>query len=153
MRQKYHRWTNEEDQVIISMYSTKASMQEIADALGVRVEQIRNRTSYLRKKGILNSYLTFKWTDTKEKELVNILHKNEGNLRNGFREFAEANNISREAVEARYYHSSVNKPKVMDKYPIFTTIGRYRRANNRKIYNRQESKGHKIWNIIKGFFN
>lgn len=150
---KYHKWTDEEDSVIVSMHAEKKSISAIAETLNLSVGVVRSRVWYLRQKGILHSYLTFKWTDAKEKELVTILHKNEGNLQNGFREFAEKYNISKTAVEARYYNANTKKGRVMDKYPIFTTFGRYRGANNRKIYTRKESKGHKIWNIIKRFFN
>lgn len=153
MNRKYHKWTEEEDKVLIQYVQDKAPLIDIADFMGMKRSSIAARIFFLRKKGIdIPYYNTFEWTEAKEKELVKMIRKNEGNLRSHFREFAEKYNISVNAVHSRYYHPDIPGGRIKDKYPIFGTFGMFRVAKNSKIYNRTKSKGYNFWSIIKTIF-
>ena len=152
MKRNYHKWTNLEDQVLIGLYEDGVKSYEIAQTLNLSKNSVINRISILKKKGLITTSQNFIWDEKKEKELVKILQKNEGNLRKGFKQFAEIYNIPYTSVEYKYYNKSNHSIRIKDKYPIFSVFGRYRASNNSKIYNRQNSKGHTLWTTIKKLF-
>ena len=147
MEAKRKRFTNDEDKVIVGMYNDKLSAEEIANTLGRTVNSIRQRVFFLRKKGVIQGTRQLKWTDALENELVNTIHKNPGNLSEGFREFAEKHNSTFNAVSNYYYTN------IIDTHFIFSLFGRFRKSNNRKIYKKEQARGHKMWTIIKAMFN
>lgn len=150
---KYHKWTEEEDKVLIQYVQDKAPLIDIADLMGMKKSAIAARIFSLRKKGIdIPYYNTFEWTEAKEKELVKMIRRNEGNLQSHFRDFAEKYNISVYAVHSRYYHPDIPGGRIKDKYPIFGIFGMFRVAKNSKIYNRTKSKGYNFWSVIKTIF-
>ena len=153
MKKNYHRWTNEEVSVLISMYTDGVKIKDIANAFNVKTSSVDQKHNKLRVQGLIERNRYFEWTEKKEKELVKILHKNEGNLQDGFREFAQANNISKEAVETRYYDPAIPTGRIKDTHFVFGTFGRFRKKQNGKIYRREDSSGHSIWTMIKSFFN
>ena len=153
MKKNYHKWTNEEVSVLISMYTDGVKIKDIADALNVKVSNVNTKLNALRVQGFIERNRYFEWTEKKEKELVKILHKNEGNLQDGFREFAQINNISKSTAEHRYYNINTPTGRIKDTHFVFGTFGRFRKKQNGKIYRREDSSGHNIWTIIKSFFN
>lgn len=153
MKRKIHKWTNAEDKVLIGLYEDGVKCTEIAKVLNVKPRQVGGRVYYLRKKGIINTRHSIRWTPELEKELVTILQKNSGNLHEGFRIFAEAHNCDWKCAAAHYYHRDTRGGRIKDKYPIFATFGRYRASGNSKIYSKKESKGHNFWTMIKKIFN
>lgn len=148
----YHKWTEEEDKVLIQYVQNKAPLIDIADIMGMKKSVIASRIFLLRKRGINLPYYNFEWTEAKEKELVKMIRRNEGNLRSHFREFAEKYNISLDAVHTRYYNHNNSGGRIKDKYPIFGIFGMFRVAKNSKIYNRTKSKGYNFWSVIKTIF-
>lgn len=152
MKKNYHKWTDVEDKVVIGLYEDGCAIKDIAEAVGLTKSAITNRVHVLKKNGLITVNHNFIWDEQKEKELVKILQKNEGNLRNGFREFADKYNIGDKAVSNKYYAKDRKSLRIKDKYPIFSVFGRYRGIANSKIYTRGESKGHTMWTAIKEFF-
>ena len=148
----YHKWTEEEDKVLIQYVQNKAPLTDIADFMGMKKSSIASRIFFLRKKGVNLPYYKFEWTEAKEKELVKMIRRNEGNLRSHFRDFAEKYNIPVGAVHNRYYNTNNPSRRIKDKYPIFGIFGMFRVAKNSKIYNRTKSKGYKFWSVIKTIF-
>lgn len=148
MNNFYKKWTNDEEQVIIGMRKNKCSVKEIADVLGRSTNAVKARIFFLRKKGILVNRKSIKWNEKLDKEVVNTLHKNPGNLRDGFREFANKHNVSPETVSTRYYKAIIDSPHF-----IFSLFGKFRKSKNRKNYKKEQATGHKMWNIIKAMFN
>lgn len=153
MKKKYHKWTNDEVKVLISMYNDGVKVKDMASTFNVSVKAMEHKLNILSNKNLIERNRCFNWTEKKEKELVKVLHKNEGNLQDGFREFAQANNISTGAVEARYYDTTIPTGRIKDKHFIFGTFGRFRKKQNGKIYRREDSSGHNIWTMIRSFFN
>lgn len=153
MKRNYHKWTNDEVKVLISMYNDGVKVKDIANAFNVKVSTMDQKLNKLRVQGLIERNRYFNWTEKKEKELVKVLHKNEGNLQDGFREFAQANNISKEAVENRYYDPTIPTGRIKDTHFVFGTFGRFRKKQNGKIYRREDSSRHNIWTMIKSFFN
>lgn len=151
MKRNYHKWTDVEDKVVIGLYEDGSAIKDIAEALGLTKSAVINRIRVLKKKALIVVNHNFIWDEQKEKELVKILQKNEGNLCNGFREFADKYNISDKTVSNKYYAKDRKSLRIKDKYPIFSVFGRYRASSNSKIYNRRESKGHTLWGTIKNF--
>lgn len=149
---KHHKWTEEEDKVLVQYVQNKAPLIDIADLMGMKRSTIASRIFLLRKRGINLPYYNFEWTEAKEKELVKMIRRNEGNLRSHFREFAEKYNISMNAVHTRYYNHNSSGGRIKDKYPIFGIFGMFRVAKNSKIYNRTKSKGYNFWSVIKTIF-
>ena len=147
MRRINKRFTNDEDKVIVGMYGDRISPKEIANALNRSRDSIRARILFLKKKGVIKGNRNLKWTDALEKELVNTIHKNPGNLKARFREFAEKHNTTTNAVSVHYYTN------IIDTHFIFSLFGKFRKSNNRKIYKKEQAKGHKMWSIIKAMFN
>lgn len=152
MNRNYHKWTEEEDKVLIQYVQNKTPFNDIADFIGMKKSAIASRIFFLRKKGINLPYYNFEWTKEKEKELVKMIRRNEGNLQSHFREFAEKYNISVRAVHNRYYNFRTSSGRVKDKYPIFGIFGMFRSAKNSKIYTRNDSNGYKFWSVIKTIF-
>lgn len=153
MKRKYHKWTNDEVKVLIGMYNDGVRVKDIANTFNVSVKAMEHKLNILSNKNLIERNRYFKWTEKKEKELAKILHKNEGILQDGFREFAQANNINKGAVEARYYDTTIPTGRVKDKYFIFSLFGRFRKKQNGKIYRREDSSGYNAWTFIKSFFN
>ena len=151
MKRNYHKWTDAEDKVIIGLYEDGAKIKEIAPLFNVTVSAVAGRIKTLKKKGLIEGSKVFQWTPEKEKDLVKILQKNEGNLRVGFKQFADKYNCEWTIVSSKYYNRQ-RKNRIKDKYPIFSVFGRYRASSNSKIYTRGESKGHTMWTAIKEFF-
>ena len=149
--EKRHKWTEQEDKVLIQLYSCKVKTAKIAAVLQLPLGKVRSRIRYFLRKGVIvrNSFI---WTKELEKELANTLSKNAGNLKKGMKEFAAKHNINYEAVKSRYYDVSLKKGRLKDKYPIFTMFGRYRGATNSKVYNTKEAKVHNFWKVVKKAF-
>ena len=152
MKRKIHKWTDAEDKVIIGLYEDGVKIKDIAALFYVTPKTLNAKVYNLRKKGLIKSKRSFNWTPEAEKDLVKILQKNEGNLREGFRQFADKYNCDWTIVSSKYYSKHVKNGRIKDKYPIFGVFGRYRAASNSKVYVRQNAKGHTLWNTIKGFF-
>ena len=148
----YHKWTEEEDKVLIQYVQDKAPLIDIADLMGMKKSAIAARIFFLRKKGVNLPYYKFEWTEAKEKELVKMIRRNEGNLQSHFRDFAEKYNIPVGAVRNRYYNTTNPSRRIKDKYPIFGIFGMFRSAKNSKIYTRNDSKGYNFWSVIKTIF-
>ena len=129
------------------MHNDKMSDADIANALGRSIGSVKQRAFFLKRKGLIKNTRKLKWTEALENELVNTIHKNPGNLSARFREFAEKYNTTENAVSNYYYAN------VIDTRPIFSVFGRFRKSNNRKIYKKEQAKGHKMWTIIKTMFN
>lgn len=152
MKRKYHKWTNDEVKVLISMYNDGVKIKDIASAFNVKVSTMDQKLNDLRVQGLIERNRYFNWTKKKEKELEKVLRKNEGILQDGFREFAQANNISKEAAENRYYDPKIPTGRLKDKGFIFGIFGRFRKNKNSKIYKRGSSVGYNGWTFIKSFF-
>lgn len=149
MRNKYHKWTEEEDRVLVQYAKDKVPTKDIADLLGVNTNQVVNRFHYLRKKGVDVPKYRIDWTPALEKELSNLVSKNEGNLRNAFREFAEKYNVPYTAAETRWYSNRIPTGRLKDKKFCFGILGRFRGNSNSKNYNKKDSKAHKFWKVLK----
>ena len=147
MEAKRKRFTNDEDKVIVGMYNDKMSDKDIASAINRTIGSVKQRIFFLKGKGLIKSSKQLKWTDALENELVNTIHKNPGNLSVRFREFAEKYNTTANAVSSYYYTN------VIDTRPIFSVFGKFRKSNNRKIYKKEQARGHRMWTIIKAMFN
>lgn len=147
MNNKEKKWTPDEDKVLIGMYGTHNAVKEISKILDRPTKSIIARIYFLRSNGIIKPTQRMRWTENKDKELATIIQKTPGNIRAGLREFADANNTSFNAVQQRYYKIIINK------YPILSVFGRHRNSFNKKNFNKKESKGHRLWNIIKSMFN
>lgn len=152
MKRKNHKWTNDEVSVLISMYNDGVKIKDIASAFNVTVKNITTRLNILRNEGKINNTRYFAWTEEREKELVKILHKHEGNLTEGFREFAEKYDIALSTVQTRYYNKNTPTGRIKDKYFVFSLFGRFRKKQNGKIYRREDSSGYNAWTFIKSFF-
>lgn len=153
MRNNYHKWTEEEDKVLVQYAKDKIPTQTIANLLGLTTKQIACRFHYLRKRGIDVPKYRINWTPDLEKELVNLVSKNEGNLRNAFREFAEKYNVPHTVAETRWYNHRIPTGRLKDKKFCFGILGRFRGNANSKIYNKTDSKTHKFWKILKTIFD
>lgn len=149
--EKRHKWTEQEDKVLIQLYSCRVKIAKIAAVLQLPIGKVRSRIKYFIRKGIVVKN-SFTWTEALEKELANTLSKNAGNLKKGMKDFAAKYNINYEAVKSRYYDVNLKKGRLKDKYPIFTMFGRYRGTANSKVYNNKEAKGHNFWKVVKKVF-
>lgn len=150
---KYHKWTGKEELVLIQCVRNKMSYKDICALLNVSKESLTAKIVKLREQGVELPYYKFSWNKAKEKELVKMIRRNEGNLQSHFRDFAEKYNISVGVVHNRYYDARIPSGRVKDKYPIFGIFGMFRTAKNSKIYTRKDSKGYNFWSIIKTIFS
>lgn len=149
---KHHKWTEKEELVLIQCVRDKMSYKDICALLNVSKKSLTAKIVKLREKGVELPYYNFSWDETKEKELVKMIRRNEGNLQSHFRDFAEKYNIPVGVVHNRYYNTRVPSGRIKDKYPIFGIFGMFRVAKNSKIYNRTKSKGYNFWSVIKTIF-
>lgn len=145
MKENYHKWTEEEVQVLIQYVEDKVPYNDIADAMGLTPKQVRSKVFLLRKQGLINNYVRIRWTPKMDEHLVKMIANNPGNLTECFKKVAEKHNISEMAVTKRYY----NKVKKTKK--IFTVFGWNRADWN--VKNGKLKQKHNIWKKIKEFFN
>lgn len=155
MKRNYHRWTNAEVKVIIGLYEDGVPHKEIAEAVGLPVNVVSKKIYNLKKQGLIDKEIKrlFVWTPEIEKDFLNILQKNIGNLQQGFRTFAEKYNCSITVPSNKYYNSKILGGRIKDRCKVFGQFGRYRGIANSKIYKREDSKGYNFWSVIKKFFN
>ena len=148
---KLHKWTAEEDTVLVQAVKDKVPYKDIANIFNVTENAIRNRLFFLRKKGIDIPFRHLNWNEKLEKEVANEVSKNEGNLSQAFRNIAEKYDVNPSVIKTRWYS---NKPaiSIRDKYRVFGVFGRYRGAANRKNYSKKNSKGHLFWKMLKSWF-
>ena len=145
MKEKYHKWTEEEVKVLIQYVEDKVPYNDIADAMGLSTKQVRSKIFLLRKEGLINNYVRIRWTPKMDEYLVKIVANNPGNLTKCFKKVAEKYNNSETAVNRRYY----NKIKKTKK--IFTVFGWNRADWN--VKNGKLKQKHNIWQKIKQLFN
>lgn len=150
---KYHKWTEQEDIVLIQSIKDKIPYATIATLLAVTTSKVTARVKFLKKKGIELPSYNLVWTEKLEKELLQLVSKNEGNLSNAFREFAEKHNTTTKAVSTRWYDKNIPTGRLKDKSFCFGIFGRFRGAANSKNYNKANSKTYKFWKVIKTIFN
>ena len=140
-------WTPEEELVLVEHVKNGVSDKAIAELMNINLNHVRAKIKNLRKKGVDLPYRQLTWTKELDKEVIDTVAKNEGNLRAAFRIVAENHNVNYTCVSTRWYtvlrHRNV----------VFSTFGRYRGAKNRKIYNKKDSKGYTFWTMIKRLFN
>lgn len=145
MREKYHKWTEEEVKVLIQYVEDKAPYDDIADAMGISSKQLRSKIFNLRKKGLINNYIKIRWTPKMDEYLIKVVANNPGNLNLCFRKVAEKYNITPTSVSKRYYNTLRKTKK------IFSVFGWSRGDWN--VKNGKLKQKHNIWQKIKQLFN
>lgn len=144
---KKHFWTPEEDAVLMEQFKAGVAYKAIAELLGRSYNSVTTRISDLRKAGQDIPFRHLVWTPELDKEVADTVGKNPGNISAAFRIVAEKYNTTPEAVSQRWYNN------IKDTTFVFSVFGRYRGAKNRKIYTKNDAKGHNLWRVIKEFFN
>ena len=145
MKEKYHKWTEEEVRVLIQYVENKVPYNDIAIAMGLSPKQVRSKVSLLRKQGLINAYFKIRWTPKMDEYLVKVVANNPGNLVECFKKVAGKYNISETAVNRRYY-TNVKKTK-----KIFSVFGWNKADWN--VKNGKLKQKHNIWQKIKQLFN
>lgn len=145
MKEKYHRWTEEEVKVLIQYVEDKVPYNDIADAMGLDPKQLRSKIFNLRKKGLINNYVKVRWTPKMDEYLIKVVANNPGNLNLCFRKVAEKYNITPTSVSKRYYNTLRKTKK------IFSVFGWNRADWN--VKNGKLKQKHNIWQKIKQLFN
>ena len=148
----YHKWTEEEVKVLTQYVKEGKSQKEIANELNLNVKQVTYKVFMLRKRGVKLPNNNLVWNNKMEKELATAVGKNEGNIQEAFRDFADKYNLTTNAVHSRWYDKKIKTGRVRDKYPAFGVFGRYRGIANSKIYSKEDSKGYTFWKMIKSIF-
>lgn len=140
-------WTPEEDTVLMEYVKKGITYKTIAELMNRPYNSIVTRVSELRKAGEDIPYKNIIWTPELDKEVADTVGKNPGNISAAFRIIAEKYNTTPSAVSQRWYYT------IKDTTFVFSVFGRYRGAKNRKIYTKNDAKGHNLWRVIKDFFN
>ena len=150
MKRSYKRWTNEEEQVIISMRAEGYSIKEIAKAINRKPKDVQNKVCKLineckvSKKGSIPKKLDYD-------RIVEVISKYPGNLREAFRVYAKEANCSARSVANAYYDSKYsNGNRIKDRGTIFTIVSKEGHTiNNSKITNTIQKSN--LWNRIKNW--
>lgn len=145
MKEKYHKWTEEEVRVLIQYVENKVPYNDIADAMNLTPKQVRSKVVVLRKQGLIKTYLKTRWTPKMDEYLIKIVANNPGNLSLCFKKVAEKYNISSRSVEKRYYN------KLRKTKKIFSVFGWNKADWN--VKNGKLKQKHNIWQKIKQLFN
>lgn len=130
-RGKYKKRTNEEELVIISMRAEGKSAKEIATALGRSVVSTRHFINKLINECKIEKKSSSKYSKINKEELVNLIAKNPGNIREAFRKYAEKTGLSINTIHHAYYcKANTNKKRIKDSTTILTVVSKYGHTNN-----------------------